>query len=157
MLYNNILAAGIYPGKWKIATVTPIPNATHPTDLRPILLLPVPGKLLEKHITDKIVCLLEDNKLLSDKQSGFRKGKSTSSSFSKFLDDILNDLNNSHINVAAYLDVKKAFDSINHKILLKKLGDIGIGNRLCALLNNYLSCRFQRTRFYKSGEVFVQK
>ena len=53
-LYNSILETGIFPDKWKIATVTPIPkvaNATNPSDLRPISLLPVPGKLLEKYIT----------------------------------------------------------------------------------------------------------
>ena len=53
-LYNNILTSGIFPNKWKVATVMPIPKVTlaiDPTDLRPISLLPVPGKLLEKHNT----------------------------------------------------------------------------------------------------------
>ena len=151
MLYNNVLSSGIFPDKSKIATVTPIPktsNAINPTDLRPISLLPVPGKLLERHITGKIETYLEDKKFFTDKQNGFRKGKSSSDSFSKLLDDIVSDLNNSKTNIAAYLDVQKAFDSINHDILLAKLKMSGIGDDLCKLLKNYLSSRYQRTRLY---------
>ena len=92
LLYNDILDTGVFPDKWKIATVTPIPkvsNATNPSDLRPISLLPVPGKLLEKYISLKIENFLEDNKYFNEGQNSFRKGKSTSSAMSKFLDDLL--------------------------------------------------------------------
>ena len=87
VLYNNI-----FPDRWKIATVTPIPkvaNAKSPTDLRPISLLSVPGKILEKYITSQIEIFLEGNKFFCDRQNGFRKGKSTSSALVGFLDDTI--------------------------------------------------------------------
>ena len=153
ILYNNILDSGTFPDKWKIATVTPIPkvtNATSPSDLRPISLLPVPGKLLEKYISINIEDYLETNNFFTDCQNGFRKGKSTSSAMAKYLDDVLDGLNESHTCIAAYLDVRKAFDTINHHRLLNKLRAAGIGDTLCSLLENYLSNRKQKTKLYGS-------
>ena len=150
-LYNNILDQGIFPDKWKIATVTPIPkvsNAVNPSDLRPISLLPVPGKLLEKYISLSIENYLEASNFFSDSQNGFRKGKSTSSAMASFLDDLLSNLNESKTCVAAYLDVRKAFDTINHHRLLKKLRAAGIGDGLCLLLENYLTNRKQKTKLF---------
>ena len=147
LLYNHILDTGIFPDRWKIASVTPIPkvaNATDPSDLRPISLLPVPGKLLEKYITLSIENFLETNDFFSDEQNGFRKGKSTSSAMSKFLVS----LNESHTCIAAYLDVRKAFDTINHARLLSKLRAAGLGDGLCRLLENYLTNRQQKTRLF---------
>ena len=147
LLYNNIIDTGIFPDKWKIATVTPIPKTTcavNPTDLRPISLLPIPGKLLEKYITTN----LEGNKFFTENQNGFRKGKSTAGAMTKFLDDVICDLNDSKVCIAAFLDVQKAFDTINHKILLYKLRSSGIGVKLCGLLQNYLENRQQKTKLY---------
>ena len=143
-LYNNILATGIFPDKWKIGTVTPIPKvstATSPSDLRPISILPLPGKLFEKFITKKI------ENFFTEHQNGFRKGKSTTNAMSCFMDDIESNLNDSKVCLAAYLDVRKAFDTINHEILLAKLEACGVGNKLCVLLNDYLSNRMQKTKF----------
>ena len=91
-LYNLIIYTGIFPDKWKIASVTPIPqvaNAANPTDLRPISLLPVPGKLLEKYISDKIYNFLEHKDFFSNAQFGFRKERSTTGAFTNFLDEII--------------------------------------------------------------------
>ena len=150
-LFNSIIVTGIFPDKWKIASVTPIPkvpNATNPSDLRPISLLPVPGKLLEKIITTKIENYLEDKGFFSDRQNGFRKRKSTSNAMSIFLDEVISGLNASEICLAAYLDVQKAFDTINHNILLAKLESSGLGRNLCSLLRNYLTNRKQKTRLF---------
>ena len=141
-LYNRILTTGIFPDKWKIATITPIPkvtNASSPTDLRPISLLPIPGKLLEKHITVKMQNFLEDKNDLVPNQNGFRKGKSTSSALTTFLDNIILNLNDSKTSIVAYLDFQKVFDTINHTILLNKLRKAGLGERLMKLLANYLT------------------
>ena len=89
ILGNDVIALGIFPDKWKITTVTPIPkvpNAENPTDLRPISLLPIPGKLIGKHLTN----FLEGKKHLTCKQFGFRKEKSTAGALASFLDDISN-------------------------------------------------------------------
>ena len=152
-LYNLILDTGLFPTKWKIASVTPIPKvstATNPSDLRPISILPVPGKLLEKFITQKIESYLEENRFFSECQYGFRKGKSTTGAMSTFLDDIICNLNDSQTCLTAYLDVQKAFDTINHRILLAKLKSCGMGEKLCTLLKDYLSNRKQKTRLHNS-------
>ena len=158
ILYNNILASGIFPDKWKIATVTPIPkvaNAESPTDLRPISLLPVPGKILEKYITSQIELFLENKKFFHANQNGFRKGKSTSSALAEFLDDTIAELNSSKISVAAYLDFQKAFDTIDHDILLSKLSKSGIGAKVLKLLKNYLSNRQQKTMLFGTSSSLL--
>ena len=151
LLFNKIIESGIFPDKWKIATVTPIPkvtSASEPTDLRPISLLPVPGKLLEKYITAKISTFLENNNYFAYNQNGFRKGKSTANAVSTFLDDVVTDLNGGKINLAVYLDVKKAFDTIDHEILVNKLRQAGLGDKVLGLLKNYLGNRKQRTKLF---------
>ena len=148
-LFNLIISTGSFPDKWKIATVTPIPkvtNAIHPTDLRPISLLPIPGKLLEKYITEQTVAYLERKNFLKENQSGFRKGKSTAHSMTNFLDDIVTNLNCSETSIVAYLDFQKAFDTINHQLLLQKLQNAGLGIKLVDLIKNYLSNRKQKTK-----------
>ena len=121
-----------------------------PTDLRPISLLPIPGKLLEKHITRKIQNFLETDKFFVDNQNGFRQGKSTSSALAKFLDNLITDLNGAKTDVVAYLDFKKAFDTIDHTILLGKLKRCGMGDNLLKLLRNYLTNRQQRTKLFNT-------
>ena len=100
LLYNNIIDSGIFPDKWTIAMVTPIPKiscAVNLTDLRTISLLPIPGKLLEKYLTLNIETYLEDKKFFTENQNGFRKGKSTVGAITKFLDDIVYALNDSEV------------------------------------------------------------
>ena len=143
-LCNMVLDTGIFPDKWKIATVTPIPkvaNATEATDLRHISLLPIPGKILEKYITMTTQSYLENNNYFSNSQNGFRAGKSTASALSTLLDDIIIDLNASKTSVVTFLDFKKAFDTIDHQILMRKLKLAGMGAKLLRLLGNYLSNR----------------
>ena len=151
LLFNKIIESGIFPDKWKIATVTPIPKVTcasEPTDLRPISLLPVPGKLLEKYITAKISTFLENNNYFAHNQNGFRKGKFTANAVSTFLDDVVTDLNGGKINLAVYLDFKKAFDTFEHEILVNKLRQAGLGDKVLGLLKNYLGNRKQRTKLF---------
>ena len=153
MLYNRIIVTGIFPDKWKIATVTPIPkiqNASNPTELRPISLLPVPGKLLEKFISKKLTIYLEENKYFTENQFGFRKNKSTSSALTTVLDDVIDQLNEAKVNIVAYLDFQKAFDTINHGLLLNKLRNAGVGGNTLRLLENYLTNRKQRTKLHSA-------
>ena len=91
---------------------------------------------------------MEDKEFYNVNQNGFRKGKSTTNAISKFLDDVIEDLNGSKIGLAAYLDVRKAFDTINHELLLSKLESNGLNVSLCLLLRNYLSNRKQKTRLF---------
>ena len=140
------VTSGKIPDKWKIATVTPLPKGGDLTDVsnyRPISVLPVPGKILERLMHTHISTHLDLNKILSEKQGGYQKRKSTLDTISCFVDDIQSNRNKGLITLAAFMDIKKAFDSVNYFILLKKLENYGVRNRSLTLIENYLSIRQQ--------------
>ena len=132
--------------EWKIATVTPIPKGgvlSNVNNIRPISLTPLPGKLLERYIHSKLVPFLEDNKLLYNNQGGFRKNKSTTLTVFHLVNEIALAKNNDKFSLAVYLDLAKAFDTINHNLLLQKLDKIGIRGMCWKWLLSYMSNRKQ--------------
>ena len=148
-LCNLVIDTGIFPDSWKMATVTPIPKVNSPKtcdELRPISILPLPGKLMEQIIHDQIKEHLEFINFFANQQNGFRSGRSTTKAMTEVIDEILNNMNNRDFTLALYLDFKKAFDTIDHKILLEKLKNAGLGLNLCQLIKNYLTNRTQRTK-----------
>ena len=112
-------------------------------NLRPISLLPLPGKIAERIMHTHLSNFLENNNLLNQNQGGFRKGRSTISTVAKFTDDILLNMNNKVPTVASFIDLRKAFDTINHEILLKKLPSFGLDDHIINWLENYLTNRKQ--------------
>ena len=111
-------------------------------------MLPIPGKLLEKYISTKLSLYLENNNYFTENQFGFRKNKSTSSALTTVLDDVIGQLNRSETGIVAFLDFQKAFDTINHSLLLNKIKNAGVGNNTLRLLQNYLYNRKQRTKLH---------
>ena len=107
------------PDVWKIATVTPLPKGgdlTNVSNYRPISVLPVPGKVLERLMHSAISSHLEISNILSEHQGGYQKGKSTLDTISLFVDDIQRKRNKGNITLAAFIDIKKTFDSVNYII-----------------------------------------
>ena len=146
-LFNMSFDTGVYPAAWKIANVIPLKKGGNPTDvnnLRPISLLPLPGKMAERIMHSHISKFLDDHELLNKNQGGFRKGRSTISTIAKFTDDILLGLNDNEYTVASFIDLRKAFDTINHNILLQKLPHFGISIKAIQWIRNYLSNRKQK-------------
>ena len=134
--------------KWKNAIVIPLFKGGNKLDVsnyRPISLLPLPGKLLEKIVHKKLSYYLELNNLLCNEQCGFRKERSTVHSIVNLTDSLLKAMNNSQTCMAVFIDLKKAFDTINHKILLRKFEYIGIKGDLLLWISNYLHERTQKT------------
>ena len=147
-IFKESLNTGIFPYKWKIATVVPIfknGNKSDVSNYRPISLLPVPGKIFEDILHKHISYLFENINYLSSKQNGFRKGHSTLDGIVNFTSDIFESINKGEYTLAAFIDLKKAFDTVNHNILLEKLNYAGIKNNLLNLMKSYLSNRSQRT------------
>ena len=147
-LFNSSLSEKIVPVKWKVGTVIPLQKDGSKSDvanLRPVTLLPVIGKLLEKIVNNRLVSYLEENNILDPRQGGFRSGHSTISTVAYFTNDIYEGLNKRFLTLSTFVDLKKAFDTVNHSILLKKLGKIGVGGLLQSWLKNYLLDRQQRT------------
>ena len=147
-LIQSALDIGIFPDEWKIANITPLQKGgdkTSVTNLRPVSLLPLPSKIIERILHERIMFHLERNNLLEINQGGFRKNHSTMDTIAKFTNDIFDGINNRNITTAVFIDLAKAFDTVNHEILLKKLDFIGIKGNLLKLLKNYLCNRKQST------------
>ena len=147
-LFNLSLIKAEFPNNWKMATIIPLfkgGNKSSVSNYRPVSLLPLPGKLLEKIVHRGITNYLESNKILSNNQSGFRKNYSTTKSIVDLNDIIFENMNNSLITAAVFIDLRKAFDTVDHAILLKKIEKMGIKENLFSWCVNYLSNRKQRT------------
>ena len=114
-------------------------------NLRPISLLPLPSKLIEKIVHNRLYSHCNDNNLLDKKQGGFRPNHSTVSTTALYINDIYEAMNNHAITLSVYIDAKKAFDTVNHSILFKKLEYFGIIGKNAKWLKNYLSDRKQCT------------
>ena len=92
-IFNASIQSEVFPNSWKCSTVVPLPkkpDVTEAVDLRPISLLSLPGKILEKIISKRLNRFLELNEILSEKQYGFRSGKSTLNAITALLDSIYN-------------------------------------------------------------------
>ena len=149
-LMNQSLITGIFPVKWAIACVTPIPKAgdlSNAANWRPISILPLPGKILEKICTKFLLVELEQNNILSEYQFGFRSGLSTSHAVQYFVKYIADNINTKKVTAAVYLDFSRAFDSVNYELLLLKLEDMGISNMLVRWIRGYLRNRQMCTKF----------
>ena len=146
-LINHCLSTSTFPSKWKTAKVTPIFKRNGSRDekanYRPISVLPVLSKILEKHIAQHLYNHLKDNELLHRLQSGFRKSFSTETAFLRLVDQLFFDLDHNNVTGLVFVDYKKAFDLIDHGLLLKKLESYGLTERDLNLIKNYLSGRSQ--------------
>ena len=141
------------PKIWKHSIVTPIekvPNSTNPLDYRPISLLPTISKLFEKIIFSKISSFLSSNNVIPKCQHGFQRHKSVTTQLVETFEDFsLAHENKLSVDVV-YLDISKAFDSVPHSRLIKKLQTYGICGPLLELIKNYLSNRTYTVRVGKS-------
>ena len=149
IIFKNILSTRIYPDMWKLANVTPIFKKGDKQlikNYRPISLLPICGKILEKIIFNQLYSYLHTNNLITKNQSGFRPGDSTTNQL-LYLVDVLHrsfDYTESLEVRAVFLDISKALDKVWHNGLIFKLEQNGISGGLLQLLENYLSNRKQR-------------
>ena len=137
-----------FPTEWKKASVIPIPKVSKPMgheDLRPISLLPLPGKICEHLIHAQIDSFLERNNLLTKFQNGFRTKRSTASTIFDYLQDLTSTYNKKEETLAIYIDFKKAFDTVNHNLLIQKLPLFNFHANTCILLKSYLTQRKQCT------------
>ena len=160
-LFNLSLSTSIFPEDWKRATIIPLfktGNKNIVNNYRPVSLLSLPGKMLEKIVHKRISNHLEENDLLSNKQGGFRKNHSTVQSIVNLTDNIFENMNNGLITAAVFIDLRKAFDTVNHSILIKKLYKMGINENLYKWCINYLTDRKQRTlvnNIYSDNLLFL--
>ena len=149
-LYNQTLVNAKFPTAWKTSIVVPVPKINTPkyaSDFRPISLIPTPGKILEHLISFRLKDLMSANNILTPNQHGFRKDHSTITSVTSLLNSIYNNVNTYKDTYLIYLDLKKAFDTVSHTILINKLGNFGLDLRTVSWFGSYLDNRQQYVKF----------
>lgn len=145
-LFNCSLRTGIFPDEWKSARVTPVFKNGSRSDLnnyRPISILPMIAKVFEKIIYDQLYKYLSINNLLSNCQSGFRALHSTVTSLLNSTDNWRFNIDRGKINGVVFVDLKKAFDTVNHAILIDKMKRYGLNELAIKFLRSYLNNRSQ--------------
>ena len=126
---NHSINNSVFPNKWKEAKVTPLHKggpSEEVNNYRPISILPVLSKVLEKHVHDCLSDFLHNFKLLHKTQSGFRAGHSCETALIHMIDSWLHAIDNGQMIGVVLVDFKKAFDLVDHQILLSKLEIYGI-------------------------------
>ena len=146
--FNLHMKEGIFPEVLKLGRITPIFKKGNPEDIgnyRPVSTLPIFGKLFEKIIYSRIYSFAQSHGIINSNQFGFRKSHSTSHAVNysvKIIDDALRE--QKHV-LGIFVDLSKAFDTIDHKTLLVKLNRYGIRGQAQSLIKSYLSRRTQYT------------
>jgi hypothetical protein len=146
-LYNHSLHSAVFPDIWKMGRVTALFKSGSRLDAnnyRPITVLPTLSKILEKAVHTQVYDFLITNKLLTPNQFGFHEKLSTAVVLAKFTDTILKNMDGQLTGVA-FLDLSKAFDTVNHSRLLLKLKSIGFSCHVCEWFKSYLTYRCQVT------------
>ena len=146
VLFNKSISNGILPDDWKTAEITAIfkkGDRTDTNNFRPVSLTCILCKVLESFIRDILQRHMEENKLYTKCQHGFRKGKSCTTQLLEVINDFTNYMDDGTPFDTIYLDFKKAFDSVHHSRLLVKLRSYGIGGKLYQWIKSFLSDRSQ--------------
>jgi hypothetical protein len=148
-IINLSLENGIFPDRLKLSIVKPLYKKGDEHDInnyRPITLIPVIAKIFEKIMAKRILSFIEKNNIINENQFGFQEGKSTTLACFNLVKKVTEGINNKIPNVALFLDMSKAFDCVNHKILLQKASDYGLRGKANSWLTSYLVNRYQCTR-----------
>ena len=145
LLVNQSFQSGIFPDKLKIAKVSLSKkgNPETPSNYRPISLLPIFSKIFEKLMYRRLYRFLEIHKVLYSLKFGFQENHSIDHALVSLTEAVRNTLDNKRLGCGIFIDLQKAFDTVNHRILLSKLEHYGV--RGCALewFRSYLSDRKQ--------------
>ena len=146
-LFNLSLETSKVTSQWKLSNVTPILKSGDPSlinNYRPISLLSLVSKVLERIVHQRVSNYLQTHHLLSRRQFGFRAGSSTQEALLSITNDWHLCLSSNHQVGAVFFDIKKAFDTVPHEQILLSLERIGISGSLLSWFSNYLSGRTQR-------------
>ena len=120
IIANSSFSEGVFPDKLKFAKFTPIYKSKSKLEIgnyRPISILPIFSKILEKLMNHRLVQFLNKHNIIFEHQYGFQKIKSTTSAILELQSQLINNIENNLTSCCIFLDLSKAFDTVNHKIL----------------------------------------
>ena len=146
LLFQASLHQSSLPSQWKTAHITPIFKKGaryNPENYRPISLTSIACKMLEHIVTGHIMRHLESNDILCREQHGFRRGRSCATQLLGFVDEVSRELAGGHQVDTVVLDFSKAFDKVDHSLLLHKLARYGITGRVHSWIEDFLDERQQ--------------
>ncbi|XP_044745271.1 uncharacterized protein LOC123307118 [Coccinella septempunctata] len=146
-IINNSFKHGIFPDSLKLALIKPIFKTGNPellNNYRPISLLPAFSRIFEVLVSTRLTEYFKENNLFSHTQHGFLHGRSTQTAIFEFLQYILESLEDSKMALGIFLDLSKAYDSLNKEYLLQKLEFYGVRGNTIKWLDSFMTNRKQR-------------
>lgn len=152
-LINNVIITGTFPDELKISKITPLyklGDKDSMNNYRPISVISVLSKIVEKIIKKRMMIFLNENTLTDSYQYGFIKNSSTLSAAVDFVNYISRALDEKHVVIAVFIDLRKAFDVVDINILLHKLQYMGFRGTIYKLIKTYL---LNRKQYVKIGET----
>ena len=156
-IFNLSLQTGVFPDKLKIARVTPLFKGGENYELgnyRPISVLLCFSKILEKIMYNRLYKYLTGNSMVYKKQFGFQEGHSTEHATVQLVDQIRNSFESKKYTLSVFVDLFKAFDTVNHKILISKLENYGIRGKKLLWFMSYLTNRTQFIKYSNLNTIF---
>jgi len=149
-IINRSINEGIYPKAWKTAIITPIHktgDTSKVCNYRPISILPIVSKVIERYVVEQLTSHLSNSPFtLHPMQFGFRSNHSTETANCFFVENVKSKLDKGGVVGAIFLDLKKAFDTVDHGVLLKKLSMFNVSPNVIKWMQSYLEHREQRVR-----------
>ena len=157
-IFNLSISSGALPPDWKSARVIPLHKGGARDILdnyRPISTLPCLSKVLETLVNSQLKYFLSSYSVLSPHQSGFRPHHSTVTAVSLLTNNIVSALDQRKHCAAIFVDLRKAFDTVDHHLLLRRLSDVGLDAGACAWFLDYLSSRRQCIKSSSGNSTFL--
>lgn len=159
-IINSSLENGIFPDRLKFGIIKPLFKSGDQNLLenyRPITLLTTFSKIIEMIVNEQIICFFNKHKLFNKNQHGFLSGKGVDTALYEFLTSVINTLEQGDYACGIFLDLSKAFDSIDHDILLVKLESYGIRGTPLKWFKSYLEKRKQFVKISCNGQDTISE
>lgn len=152
ILINDSFLEGKFPDNWKTSTIIPIPKITKPIkakDYRPINMLPIAEKVIETIAKDQIQTYATEHEIIVEEQSGYRNGHSPETLLNWVADEWKIEIQNGKIVLVVSIDLSRAFDTVDRKLLIEKLRRYGFGDSAINWISDYLKNRKQKVKIGK--------
>ena len=143
-IFNASLHSQTFPDIWKKGKITPLFKSNDPTapnNYRPITILPIISKIMERIVHRQVYKFLREHNLITSEQFGFRPNLSTNIALTRVTEEILLNIDNKLTIGAVFIDLRKAFDTVDHTLLIAKLENIGFSVPVINWITSYLSSR----------------